>query len=438
MSEYMFPILSIDDLTSSLAFVKDTDFRKLDPNRWCTIYGMLYESLTDEKAEHGEEKALLLFPKYCKSENIELFEEASCILWFTLVLQQLFYDCGISDFTFKDMREPKQKRCILICSAVVNFMRFKANRVPIVESILEKVDRSKIQYDKIKKTNIELKNRIAIEMNEHNERENKIQQVQEEIMVIHKNVMAIKKDSQNMLTKISAKKESISKARVHRDEVKCQLMKVTEECKKLEQNIVHSPQKLKNNLNSMHEKVAAAKQLQAEKLELVSARRKRLDELKTRHGIVEQGLRFIQSIVEDVEKRKSHEEEIKALNESYQVNAHKRKAIKMQEESLMESIDLIQDRLQKVQLQKRARTVDLDAYYSATAEKKKVSTTKVDALSTEKEKLKREKEMWLEKIESLRNKQLDQRNVLMMYYKNILDGLNKYHVSLNDKISESC
>ena len=29
---------------------------------------------------------MVLFPKYCKAEHPEIYEDASCVLWFTLVL----------------------------------------------------------------------------------------------------------------------------------------------------------------------------------------------------------------------------------------------------------------------------------------------------------------------------------------------------------------
>lgn len=434
MSEYSFPVLSIEDIVTSLSFVSETDFKKPEPARWYKIYGMIFESLTEEKPENGEEKASVLFPKYCKSENPEFYEDSGAIIWFTLVMQQLYFSCGINDFTFKDIRDPRPKRCAILCSAVVNFIRFKVNREPVIDSALEKAERYKIQYGEITKTNNELKNRISAEMAQYDERESKIQPLQEKINATNDKMVAIQSDSQNLLAKISEKKMIISEARARRDELKLEIMKVTQECEKLQRNIVQSPQKVKANLCSMQEKVEFLKKIKTEKLELVSSRRKQLDQLKTRNSIVEQGISFMQSMLEDSESIKTIEEDIKRIKESSQVNVHKRKGIKIQEEEMVESIALIQDRIQKLQLQKRTRGTDLDACFSETTEKKKKTATKADALKTQKETLQREIDAKMKKVETNHNRCTEKIEMIQEQYENILKSLNQYHLVLQERI----
>ncbi|CAE1300131.1 SCOC [Acanthosepion pharaonis] len=421
-------------IVTSLSFVSEADFKKPEPVRWYKIYGMIFESLTEEKPENGEEKASLLFPKYCKSENPEFYEESGAIIWFTLVMQQLFFSCGINDFTFKDIRDPRPKRCTILCSAVVNFIRFKVNREPVIESALEKAERYKIQYGEITKTNNELKSRISAEMAQYDERESKIQQLQEKINTTNDKMVAIQSESQNLLAKISEKKMIISEARARRDELKLEIMKVTQECEKLQRNIVQSPQKVKANLCSMQEKVEFLKKIKTEKLELVSSRRKQLDQLKTRNSIVEQGISFMQSMLEDSESIKTIEEDIKRIKESSQVNVHKRKGIKIQEEEMVESIALIQDRIQKLQLQKRSRGTDLDACFSQTTEKKKKTAIKADALKTQKETLQREIDAKMKKVETNHNKCTEKIEMIKEQYENILKSLNQYHLVLQERI----
>ena len=88
------------------------------------------------------------------------------------------------------------------------------------------------------------------------------------------------------------------------DELKCEKMKISQECEKLQRNIVQSPQKLKAKLSGMQEKVEQLKQTKAEKMELMSSRRNQVEQLKTHHGIVERGIHFMQSMQEDLDSRK--------------------------------------------------------------------------------------------------------------------------------------
>jgi hypothetical protein len=72
-------------------------------------------------------------------EYASLHEDSVPTLCFLRSCQKLMYFCGIGDFTIKDLTQPTSKRLKKHLSAVINFMKFKEERLPLFKELNEQV-----------------------------------------------------------------------------------------------------------------------------------------------------------------------------------------------------------------------------------------------------------------------------------------------------------
>lgn len=90
----------------------------------------------------------------------ELYEEAIGNLKFTRRLFDLMRRCGVPDFTLRDLTKPEYSRTRRNVSAVINFAKFREEKVATYEAANEESVAMEQRYSSAKRTNADLKAQI--------------------------------------------------------------------------------------------------------------------------------------------------------------------------------------------------------------------------------------------------------------------------------------
>ncbi|CAI9743300.1 kinetochore protein Nuf2-B-like [Octopus vulgaris] len=434
MSQFFFPLLKLEEILENWDFVKRSDYEKPEAIRWFRIYALLFESITGVKLDSVEEKALLTFNKIIDVEHPEIYDEAGRVIWFTIALQRAFIACGVHDFTFKDVRDPRPKRLIVISSACINLLRFKSSREPLIQEILENIETKKMQYNEFIKNNEECRRKLEIARQIQEKKEPEKESLMKDSEEMKEKLSAIQAESEEILAAIAERKAKIAEIRALKAQTNCESVKLKQEKEKLQQNIVQSPEKTKEKRKSMKEKVEKMKEEIQRKVSTLSNYSSKLSSMTNSEHMQEQILHLLQTMEEDMQKHEKIKNEIKAFMELSVVNSMKLKSFQLEERELVDAQALIQERHENLQTQKRVRLRDLDARSSAQAEQNKnLREALQKAIQRREEKLK-ERQLLMDTLKDSASNSTKTINTVIKNYSDILQELDKYHLLLKKNL----
>ncbi|KAK3610723.1 hypothetical protein CHS0354_028117 [Potamilus streckersoni] len=322
---YMFPVLPLEDLVESFKSMNirldENDFKKPNPTRWRDLYASILSTLT----ECPTESFLKQIAPNADFEYIELFEDAIPQMHLVIALQRVLVPCGIHNFTFADLVDPKPKQLIKICSAVLNYYRFRESRRQKVMMLLEESERSKDQYESLLKHNKDLKEKVAHLKAEKEKQEPEILKVQEQIDEVARKMQENHRQQASLQKSTGELKLSLAEKRAAIDQTKLSIQRAKDEAELLSQKIVQSPERVKEEQEKMRAQLENLK-------DSLNWKNKRLAEVKKQRKIVKQ-------VTDDAEKGKQLLETIKASDDK--------------EKEILKEISQIQDRYQEMNNQMR-------------------------------------------------------------------------------------
>ncbi|KAL3877358.1 hypothetical protein ACJMK2_035080 [Sinanodonta woodiana] len=322
---YMFPILPLEDLVESFQSLNirldENDFKKPNPTRWRDLYAAILSTLT----ECPTESFLKQIAPNADFEYIELFEDAIPQMHLVIALQRVLVPCGIQNFSFADLVDPKPKQLIKICSAVLNYYRFRESRRQKVMMLLEESERSKDQYESLLKYNKDLKEKVAHLKAEKEKQEPEILKVQDQIDEVARKMQDNHRQQASLQKSTGELKLSLAEKRTAIDQTKLSIQRAKDEADMLSQKIVQSPERVKEEQEKMRAQLENLK-------DSLSWKHKRMNEVKKQRKIVQQ-------VTDDAEKGKQLLETIKASDDK--------------EKEILKEISQIQDKYQEMNNQMR-------------------------------------------------------------------------------------
>ena len=159
--QYSFPILSNREITACLGELgiplEEQDLLKPHPD---TLY-RAYEELVCLLC--GRTRDALYVPDMDAADVLEfpeLYEEAIGNMKFQRHLFELMECCGVPDFSLKDLIKPEYARTRRNISAVINFAKFREERVASFEEEQEEDEEMEARYQEAARKNAELKAQI--------------------------------------------------------------------------------------------------------------------------------------------------------------------------------------------------------------------------------------------------------------------------------------
>lgn len=71
------------------------------------------------------------------------------LMGFYVSLRRLLLECGINDFSFADLYRPTHDRFVRILSYLINFVRFRQERMPVIDEHLNKAEEVKARIEQL-------------------------------------------------------------------------------------------------------------------------------------------------------------------------------------------------------------------------------------------------------------------------------------------------
>ncbi|XP_046573025.1 kinetochore protein Nuf2-like [Haliotis rubra] len=316
---HQFPTLTVDQIVTVCREMEipitENDMRKPDVHRWNSLYGMVLESLAGITADQVRQQHIHS-SQLC--DNPEIHEESMSLMAFTLAIQRVMYACAFTDFSVKDVIDPRPKRLIKIMSAAINFYRFRQSRIEMFDELKAKNERYREQREYLLKSNDELKQKISKLKAIRAEQEPEIKKVMEEIEVMGRQVSENHKIQSATQKTVAEVRKNIAEKKAAQDQLKLAILTSQQEGEKLSQKIVQSPERVKQEQERMEQKLAGLKMTLDEKRTRGATLRAEHKKVKELEACALKALKLLQSIKQDVDKENEVVEQMSGCGDQHQ------------------------------------------------------------------------------------------------------------------------
>lgn len=266
--QYSFPILKIDEVLLCLSELSidavAADLNEPTPGKVEQIYSQLVELLLDERREDMVQPN---FNGMTELEYPELHEQSVSTVAFLRACQRLLTTCGINDFTMEDLTKPDKKKLKRNISAVINFAKFREERLNTYVEFTQETDALEEKKKQLQAEN----ERLVTEWTEASKKKAHEQPEEERLVAENKKREVVVRDLWNEQTKVQEECR-VFKSQLHevQDEIretKYKLLNAKEEVEQLSLQIVADPKKLKAEVHALSEakkaEASALKQLES-------------------------------------------------------------------------------------------------------------------------------------------------------------------------------
>ncbi|KAL3899704.1 MAG: hypothetical protein SGPRY_012599 [Prymnesium sp.] len=347
MAQYSFPILQNKEIVLVLNELQieavEDDLLHPTSGKVQLVYQQLIELLLNQRREDMVQPQ---FAGMAELEFPELHDESVSTIAFLRACQRLLTTCGISDFTIQDLIKPEYKRLRRNISAVINFAKFREERLTKYVEFRQETDAlgaKKLALEQEKERMLAEVAELTRARQQESPEEQVLSAENAEREVVVRELWNRQTSMQQECKGLKAQLQEVQDA-IH--ETKFKLLDAREECEQLDGQIVSDPKKLKAELHALqeaekHEK-ATIKQLEAKiyplskQLEAVNTAEMHVDEVLQLQGECESQSARLKESSRDLSALKEREMNDKAESSAQAQNI--RSAVQ-REQRMRERID---------------------------------------------------------------------------------------------------
>jgi len=261
MSQYSYPLLHSEEILTVLRELTidatTDDLLNPTPQKVHVVFSQLVELLLNQKQE---DTAQPQFKGIDMLEYPELHEESVPAMGFITACQKLMNTVGVKDFTMIDLIKPESKRLRRHISAVINFAKFREERLVHGVELTQEVDTLAAKKQQAEDENERLVNELRAATAVRDQEAPEEQRLKEENESLATTVQeafnqqtAVHEDSLRLKQQLEQVKDRLAEA-------KYQVLNAKEELEQLRAQIVPDPKKLKQELQALQEAVAHEKE----------------------------------------------------------------------------------------------------------------------------------------------------------------------------------
>lgn len=330
---YSFPILKTNEIILCLneLGLSVTEDELVHPDKNKDQIRRIYEYLTEYCT--GTTREEMSQPVFCGLSKLtypELHEESISQINSFRACQRMLEVCGINDFTIKDFMTPNSKRLRKQLSGILNFGKFREERYTLLTELTGERESVMTHYTNAKKKNEELTQKLALLQEQTKEEAEVISEIETDCKNIEVTINELNHKQAELREEIADLKDDNTKLKDTLSAHNVQLEEATHTKKKLQGQIVNSPERFRKQIQDV------AQSLNTEQQTIRSLERKHR-ELQAWTLHVDEGLSIINSAQD-------------SLNE-VQVEANKHKNCASELDSRRQKAANTGDLLQNTELQ---------------------------------------------------------------------------------------
>ncbi|GMF29403.1 unnamed protein product [Phytophthora lilii] len=257
---YSFPLLKLREIFACLREmrvpVSEDEIRACDAG---AVRKVLEAFIESAMGVTREDMAQIAFPGLPALSFPELHAESVPELTFYRTAQRLLAACGVDDFGLRDVLHPTLKRVRRQLSALINFAKFREERLTAFAEVTAHTDELLVRKKALQDENAALQRELDQLLEEQKADEPARTQLQAEVGELEKEIDVLNR--QQAVLRIETKEMRAQRSKMDDavKEVRYNKADAEEEIEKLQGQIVTSPDRVKGELKAISESLEKAK-----------------------------------------------------------------------------------------------------------------------------------------------------------------------------------
>ena len=284
-------------------------------------------------------------------EYAELHDESIPAMAFFVQTAKLLQSSGVKDFSMKDLHKPEGARLKKSLSAVINFAKFREEKLVAYTELQEKHEELIENRDRLKREHEELEKELA-RMTEEREAElPEAANVEAEVDILYGENQALNKQQANMSNELKALKQEVNAMTEDAAQLRLKVSAVRGTQEDLKAQIVQSPHKIKAELEDL------AGALELEKAALSEAEKStrdvasKLDAALKIEKEVAKVIAMMQDTTVEIKKKKEVSKRVKALRSNIASQEHELTQLEATNQHLTRQHASLMERIERVKAQ---------------------------------------------------------------------------------------
>ncbi|KAI8622594.1 Nuf2 family-domain-containing protein [Chytriomyces sp. MP71] len=257
---YSFPILKPSEIVACMSDLHIPltleDLERPTPARMAAVFEAFTDMFMGVSRDHF---ATPNFAVVDLLEHPDLHQEDVALMGFYRQLFKLVTEVGISDFSIRDLIKPEPGHMRKILSGIINFAKFREERLSVFEQCTQKSAEYIEQKAFLEKKNQEISEVVNTMRLQRAEEEPAYQRVRERNLALTSELRELKRIQTTLTSEIETlkktKNETIDKAK----NTDFLLTNCKQDCARLRSRIVPNPEKLQQALVDMNSSIASEK-----------------------------------------------------------------------------------------------------------------------------------------------------------------------------------
>jgi kinetochore protein Nuf2 len=251
---YSFPILKTNEIILCLneLGLSVSEDELVNPDKNKDQIRRVYEYLTEYCT--GTTREEMSQPAFCGLSKLtypELHEESIPQINSFRACQKMLEVCGINDFTIKDFMAPNSKRLRKQLSGILNFGKFREERYTLLTELTAERESVLSNYTSAKKKNEQLTQKLAVLREQTKEEAAVISQIEVDCKAIEVTINELNHKQAELREEIADLKEDNTKLKDNLAAHNVQLEESTHTKKKLQGQIVNSPERFRKQIQDV-------------------------------------------------------------------------------------------------------------------------------------------------------------------------------------------
>jgi kinetochore protein Nuf2 len=295
----------------------------------------------------------------------ELHEESAPVVVFHRAAQRLMRASGIHDFSLNDYLKPEYPRLRRILSGVINFAKFREERLVQFQKIAGRSEEALQNQRELeaKCNDLEMRqrkwsDRAAAEQQKVTALESETGELAAEITSLNKQQLQLQAQIKELKTKVNEYADQIANH-------KFELLQTKQEIAKLQAMIVSSPERVQQQLADMEESLEREKR-HVERIEHEHRQvQMELEALQEVFGKLQELLKAFEDADVQVSKCKQSRDLVQKQRSELHENEQNLEALNQEELRLNRQIVAAEERIQRVRSQLQSRLTDTEQEYAS-------------------------------------------------------------------------
>ncbi|KAI9096105.1 Nuf2 family-domain-containing protein [Phlyctochytrium arcticum] len=359
---FSFPVLKPSELLGCMADLgipfSSEDLQKPSPDRIIVVYEHFTEILM------GVTREQYLQPSFDAVQFLEypdLHQESIGFMAFNRQLRKLMLEVGVDDFSLRDILHPEPGRVRRCLSAIINFAKFREERMGVFEQCNQKAEEALLKRDQLEARIRDLSEKVNSLRLQRAEQEPQAQALRDRNSELTSDLRELKK----IQTGLTPQAESLKKEKLQLadqiTEKEESIANLKQDCIRLESRIVKSPEELKNSIAEMSATLTNDKQAI-----LVSEKKTR--DLQTRIDLLAAGQVDLDTVLDrlrDVEREKarleSSLEKLRGEREAMAKAKAELRDLRVKEEQLKRQLTSATEKLNRLATHQSSKSTSLQS-----------------------------------------------------------------------------